>query len=992
MLSDLRLVMTEDRLGRLWIGSDEGINVFDGYQLSGYSVPGNSGLLNNNVQRIYCDKQGTIWIYTPSGIQYKKENTSRFIPLVSGGDTMKGAPFFSSGAPFFGETTGGDLIIINQNNCYRVNQQLQVTKRPGLAHLFEKYKGPLCLEKFKGDQWFIGFGRKLVLVDIEQGHVINELPFMNTWCVSYVSDSTAMAGSFVKDSLVIINTRNGQMESINDWPTSDGERVAGFAASIYPIGNNKYAIGCRLYGVYIADLTTRKMLHLTHDPADPSTIKTNYVRRLFITRNGTMFVHARAISYTPLQAPQFHTVKSLINNKGEKFDEGFTSFRQDQKNNFWISTNGNLSLWNRLTGISNFYPFYDLQSGPQKIKTVRAVVIDSLDRPWVGTFGGGLGMLKPDGQYEQHKRRPDDPEHTLPSNDIHFIATDPQQNFIICSNYGFAFFKPVSKTMQTYYNHPVLKSIARKHTFSAMADKDNNWWLGQEDGIYFYDRKNERLHKIEQPNDIIDKQVQSFATDSMGNVYAGGNSGLYIISRNKLTVQKWLNKKDGLTSNTVNSLVCDKTGLIWIIGNIGTASYNPTTGQLRVFDANHGLEQTNHPFGSGYLAPDGEIFIASSEGFNHFYPEKIEYRETPISVFITSLELKDTILSSPILTKASFSHRQNNFSFTYLVVDFKIAPAIQYRYKLSGFDTAYVYAGKQRTARYTNLPAGTYSFMVEASSNGKEWFGSRQSLSFMIKKAWWTQWWIRLLLLSVVVAGVYYYYRNRINQINKQARVRSDYEIKLNELENSALRTQMNPHFIFNSLNTINSFINSNERTQANQYIGKFSRLVRLILDHSRQKKIPLKDELEVAELYMQLEQIRFQNRFVFKITINDIDPQITEVPPLIIQPFIENAILHGLLPSEKEGLLKLSIQKTGDMLHCEIEDNGIGRLAARKIKEKSGYHRQSHGMEITMKRIELFNKENGVLNEVQITDLQDSTGEVTGTRVEIRLAFVETF
>ena len=623
---------------------------------------------------------------------------------------------------------------------------------------------------------------------------------------------------------------------------------------------------------------------------------------------------------------------------------------------------------------------------------MRAVVIDSLDRPWVGTFGGGLGLLKADGLYEQFKRNPADPDHTLPSNDVISIATDPQQNFIVCCNFGFAFFDPIAKKMQTFYNHPVLKPISKKHTYYAMADKDNNWWLGQVDGIFFYNRKENRLYKIEMPKEVIDKQVQSFATDSTGNIYAGGNSGLYIISPRSLKIQKWLSKKDGLTSNTVNGMVCDKRGIMWIVGNIGMASFNPTTGLFHVFDANDGMEQTNHPFNNAYITPAGEIFIASSSGFNHFYPEKIQYRETPIKVFVTSLELKDTIIGSPILNNVSFKYRQNNFAFTYLVVDFKMAPTIQYRYKLKGFDTAYVYAGKQRTARYTNLPSGKYNFVVEASSNGKEWYSSRQSISFTIKRALWANWWFRLLVLSILIAAGYYYYRYRINQINKQARLRSDYEIKLNELENSALRTQMNPHFIFNSLNTINSFINSNDRTQANQYIGKFSRLVRLILDHSRQKKIPLKDELEVAELYMQLEQIRFQNRFDFKIIISDIDPQITEVPPLIIQPFVENAILHGLLPSEKAGILKLSINKTGDILHCEIEDNGIGRTAARKIKEKSGYHRQSHGMEITMKRIELFNRENGVMVGVHIIDLTAPTGEPAGTRVEIPLALVETF
>jgi LytS/YehU family sensor histidine kinase len=142
----------------------------------------------------------------------------------------------------------------------------------------------------------------------------------------------------------------------------------------------------------------------------------------------------------------------------------------------------------------------------------------------------------------------------------------------------------------------------------------------------------------------------------------------------------------------------------------------------------------------------------------------------------------------------------------------------------------------------------------------------------------------------------------------------------------------------------------------------------------------------------MQLEQIRFERCFQFTIDTGDIDAASVEVPPLIIQPFVENSILHGLLPLKEEGSLTIRIYQEGNELHIDIADNGIGRKAASDIKNQSGFKRQSHGMEITLKRIELFNKENGLLKQVKITDLYKEDGRPAGTSVAIPLAYSETF
>ncbi|MBK7885423.1 MAG: histidine kinase [Chitinophagaceae bacterium] len=243
------------------------------------------------------------------------------------------------------------------------------------------------------------------------------------------------------------------------------------------------------------------------------------------------------------------------------------------------------------------------------------------------------------------------------------------------------------------------------------------------------------------------------------------------------------------------------------------------------------------------------------------------------------------------------------------------------------------------------------------------------------------------------VGLVYIAYHFRINQIKHKEKLRSDHEIKINNLENDAFHNQLNPHFIFNSLNTINSFINKNETATSNQYITKFSKLLRLILEHSRQRKITLADELNVVDLYLQVERIRFENKFNYQINIDpDIDADVTEISPLIIQPFVENAILHGLLPLLSEGLLQINLQRKNNTLVCIIEDNGIGRSQSICNKQFSPKKSKSYGIGTTLKRIELFNKDYNINSPVIITDLVDSNNNASGTKVEIILAWVQSF
>ncbi len=263
-----------------------------------------------------------------------------------------------------------------------------------------------------------------------------------------------------------------------------------------------------------------------------------------------------------------------------------------------------------------------------------------------------------------------------------------------------------------------------------------------------------------------------------------------------------------------------------------------------------------------------------------------------------------------------------------------------------------------------------------------------------------------MVFLSFVIAGVFVY-RNLIlkRRNDRLAKERIEEELKMRQLENDkkqadlqqratelemqALRTQMNPHFIFNCLSSINRFILKNETETASDYLTRFSRLIRMVLINSRKPLITLEDELEMLRLYLDLERMRFHEGFDYHISFkNKIDVGDVLIPPLILQPFCENAIWHGLMQKEGAGRLEISLNMEDNVLHCSITDNGIGRKKAEEIRSKSVEKDKSLGLKITSDRLDLFNRNDGMQTSYNIEDLHEEDGNACGTRVNLRIRY----
>lgn len=303
-----------------------------------------------------------------------------------------------------------------------------------------------------------------------------------------------------------------------------------------------------------------------------------------------------------------------------------------------------------------------------------------------------------------------------------------------------------------------------------------------------------------------------------------------------------------------------------------------------------------------------------------------------------------------------------------------IQPKIQYR--LAGIEGSWnTLDGEQ--VRYTQLQPGTYKLLIQAVA-GTQVLYSRQ-VTITAKPAWYQTIWATVGFALVVIGVIYFLFSLRVRAINRKAQQALMLQRQMNELENKALRAQMNPHFLFNTLNSINHYILNNDTREASHYLTRFSKLVRLVLDNSRREYISLEKELEALNIYLELEMMRRNNEFDYSIAVKgEVDASSFMVPPLILQPFVENAIWHGLSTISKDGFIEITVNTIDDDGVCiAIEDNGIG-YKAPAAEVKKGHN--SFGMAGTKDRLVLMHPK----NNYHIDTLYDEKGTPNGTRVSV--------
>ncbi len=343
---------------------------------------------------------------------------------------------------------------------------------------------------------------------------------------------------------------------------------------------------------------------------------------------------------------------------------------------------------------------------------------------------------------------------------------------------------------------------------------------------------------------------------------------------------------------------------------------------------------------------------------------------------------QDSLPFRPLLQGLELPYDVNYLTLVYHGKNLFQAEHLQFRYRLLGQSDNWTYAGNRREALFTDLSPGRYRFEVQGRLPGQEWHAVAEVYAFSIRPPFWSTWWF-LSGLGLLLGGVAFFIgRDRFNRIREKLEL----EKALMETERKALRLQMNPHFIFNALDSISSFIFKQEPRQAVRYLNNFAKLMRLTLESSVEPLHPVESEVSALKNYLELEKLRFGDRFDYQIDVDEKIDYDMGIPPMLIQPHVENAILHGLKPrSAAGGKLWISFEREGDhALVVKVRDNGIGREKSRELNRNKRH--RSMATQINRDRLALLGKAYRSKVELKISDLYDSNQRAIGTEVYLRL------
>ncbi len=468
--------------------------------------------------------------------------------------------------------------------------------------------------------------------------------------------------------------------------------------------------------------------------------------------------------------------------------------------------------------------------------------------------------------------------------------------------------------------------------------------------------------------------------------YIATDRGIVVTDNEKFNIIKTITTKEGLPNNIIYAIQNDNEGKLWVSSNIGISRINPESLNILNFTEKQGIQGLEFNTASVFL-DKRSIYFGGTSGFTKVEPENIGFEfNTQIPIINEIMVMNQPFQSQmevSLIDTIILKYNKNFITLGFQSLYNNFNKNSTYRYSLSGIDEGWVSIANRNYVSYSNLQPGTYNFNV-CSYNINDTWSNPRILTIIIQHAWYQAWWFKLLMFLGIGSSIYMIARWRFKEMKFQSEKEKDYLLKISKLELDNLRSQMNPHFMFNALNSINKFIIENDTRRASDYLTKFSRLMRMILDHSRQAVIPVSNEIEALQLYLLVESNRFSNKFTYNININpDVNINNILIPPLIIQPYVENAIWHGLAHRNENGIIDINIESFKDkFLKISIIDNGIGRKNASKLNSKSSINKKSYGMDITLNRIRHVSEENDVI----IEDLVDENGKPLGTKVVLIL------
>jgi len=945
------LAQTTDR--QLWIGSELGLTIFNGYFFRNFLYTSRNEIIGR-ILSIAQDSSGGVWFGGDKGLfHYYKDS------IIKVEFSKRPALAIES----LLTDANGNLWVGDLHFVYKLKheQVITVKTKPGSSIECSPFAG------LKERAFGLSMDRQHNIYMASHGGIILFLPDQNSFRLVWENpdvDNYVKSVTVISPDSIFFNRIGGQPSQLIKQKMTSFHDSGFVGRYVFSYRSNPYAV------------TSRDIARFDNGivPLVSFSELTNHVHAALIdaeeniwvgTWEGLQKFRKTAFQLYSIQTGEHKEVFSMLETKnGELLFGGNSGLVFKKENNRLVTSNTVPPLFNSAEVLC----MYEAADG-------------SL---WSGS--GYQGITR----YHNHQLTNWNNSGFLKDNNCEALFPLGDGKLFACTELGVSLVDPSQKEpMIAHYGFKNKYSRAPE-LFGCFSTKGPLYWFYGSQGLFRLQQDTlveDSVEGMQMKNLYINKII----TDRKGNTWIAtqGKGLLKCKTENgKISLITQYDSRRRLLSDNALSVLVDKNDNIWFgdYMSLSVLSNPGTNEQLNSFNEKDGLLSTNYQTFKLEQQKDGTIWGLTTMGIFSFHPDSINFNALAPVVLIDYINGKREEIPDQVSPNfvPEYSYKNNSIRIQYTAVSLSDPSKIRYAYRLKESDSNWAYTS-DRTVNLNFLPPGKYSFELKASNNSNIWTTIPVRYQFVILPPFWKTIWFRLLSVVLIGLMVYGLFKRRIQTVRSKAAIKQ----QMAELEGKALRAQMNPHFIFNSLNAIQKLIVVQDMDASYNYLSKFSKLLRLVLDNSDKNYVTLSQELEMNKLYLELESLRFKNSFQYTIELNQqTDPDIILIPSLLLQPFIENAIWHGLMHREGEKILTIRFSENNQYLTCTIEDNGIGRekSAAIKAQKLGAQYFKSKGTNLSEQRIHLLNTPGNKAAKVEFFDLRDSEQKPSGTRVVIQI------
>ena len=730
-----------DKHGLLWIGTNHGLNSYDGYIVKNFYAQDNPGLISDNIVRMVCDEQNRIWIQGGNGgltLLDEKRQFHRIDLTHNNKRILVDYILPVSDQPMF--LNNGIIYGLQDKNTLRF-EPLEMEHEPLLRNKFER------INVWDKDNLAFSGSGLLFLFDVKGLKVTKALNVPDIVAAAKITDDMAIVTCSNNDKLYKVSFASGGIvQRFQNLKDQHGELMHMLPGSIMHLHDQFFLITSPSAGVYVFDVSKEILTRNAHDIFDSRTISSNHTSYISVNDDGYFFIatFGGGLNYFKRNA-RLAGLKTIFKDDiTEKVYGGYINdITEDAKGNIWMAGSNTLIEWKPAVGETSIH-WHNKSNEQDHRGGIRTLHVDKNDRIWAG-FSHSLVVFNQNFEVIATLNK----RSGLPDNTVNEITEAPDGSLWICTPKGICFIDPGTFEIKIPRPGSPLSKVQGRNCNTVWFRQEDEVWVGTWDGAYTINLSNGNTKRYTTENGLIFNEVIGFAGDKNSCVYIGTRFGFHILEPGKpIRAFKHVNNSWPIDCY---SFVKDYSGNIWLSSNDYIVSYSTETKDFKVYDEKVGINPSGFRFYAAHATQNGELIFGSNNGITYFKPENIPVADAPLSVLIHGVETLDSTYSFLAGANIKLPYYTTTVSFSFSAINLLRGKNIFFQYTLEGLDNNWTHAASGQRITYNNLQPGDYLFSVKASGDGLHWTSVNDPVKFSILTPWWKQHWF--ISLSLLITG-----------------------------------------------------------------------------------------------------------------------------------------------------------------------------------------------------------------------------------------------